>query len=72
MICTALNNVRFKKKRGARYKPNVFSHSVTLDLKMRAGLKRGMRYKPEVHVSPREYGIYSYYTSFPYIIGVDY
>ena len=37
VICAALNNVRFKKNREVRYKPDVISHSVTLDLKMREG-----------------------------------
>ena len=41
---------------GVLDKPNVFSHSVTLGLKMRESPNRGMRYKPEVHVSPQKYG----------------
>ena len=35
----------------------MFSHGVTLDLKMRDGLKKGMCYKPEVCISPREYSV---------------
>ena len=46
------------RKKGVRYKLDVISHSFTLDLKMRDGQKRGMRYQPEVHVLPREYGIW--------------
>ena len=64
-----LNNVRFKKNRGCdavRYKPNVFSHSLTLDLKMRNGPKRGMRYKPEVRVSPWEYSACWIYPFLPH------
>ena len=38
------------------YKLNVFSHSVTLNLKFGEGPNRGMRYKLEVCVSPPEYG----------------
>ncbi len=45
------------RKKGVRYRLNVISHSVTLDLKMRDELKRGMWYKPEVRVSMREHGI---------------
>ena len=42
-------------KTGGTAKPDVISHSVTLDLKMKDGLKWGIRYKPELHVSPQEY-----------------
>ena len=54
VIRAALNYIRSKKNRG--YRPDVISHSITQDLKMRDGLKRGMHYKLEVRVSAREYG----------------
>ena len=41
-----------------RYRLDVISHSITLDLKMREGLRRGTHYKPEVCVSLQEYGIW--------------
>ena len=40
-----------------RYRLNVISHRVTLNLKLRQGPNRGMSYKPDVRVSLREYGI---------------
>ena len=56
VIRAVLNNVRSEENRGGgRYRPDVISHSVILDLKMRDGLQRGMCYKLEVHISPREY-----------------
>ena len=48
-----------RRKIGVRYRLNVISHSITLELKMRDGLKRdGLKrcYKPEMRVSPWEYG----------------
>ncbi len=58
-VISASLNVRFKKNRGGgRYKPDVISHIVTQDLKMREGPNRGMRCKREVCISLREYDGY--------------